>query len=323
VLAFAENVLPVLPADVAVALGAFLSHRGTTAPLPVFLVVWLANVGGAVAVYFVARRLGRPFFATRTGQRLVSPASMARLEREYLRFGIAGIFFARFLPGIRAVVPPFAGIFRLPAWRAVLPMTLASAIWYGGITLLGVYLGGEWEAILGALGKLNRALAIAAGLALAVALVVVLRRRRAPEEPLTASVTAALEGDGAGRGIDPRHAARLVLEIAYGAEGLTDEQREAVRRHLRARWGLAPRDERPRVVPSDALSSLAPRLRSRFDTGRRLALIEGVWHAAFAGGELPDEERWLMAQAGDLLGFTPDEVEAIRRRLHAERGERA
>jgi membrane protein DedA with SNARE-associated domain/uncharacterized tellurite resistance protein B-like protein len=316
VLAFVENLLPVVPADVAVALGAFLSQRGTTAPLPVFLVVWIANVGGAVAVYFAARRLGRPFFATPLGRRLVSPGGVARLEREYLRFGVAGIFFARFLPGIRAVVPPFAGIFGLSTWRAMLPMAVASGIWYGGITLLGVYLGGSWEAIVRVLTRLNQVLAVVAGFAILAVVAILLRNRRAAaEEPVVRSAQDALEG--AAEGVDPGRAARLVLEIAYGEEGLTPEQREAVARHLRERWGLPAQAARPVTRPAGRLSSLAPRLRERFSTGRRLALIEGVWQAAFAGGNLPDEEAWLMTRAGELLGFSAGEIEGIRARLRA------
>ena len=317
VLAFVENLLPVVPADVAVALGAFLSQRGTTAPIPVFLVVWFANVGGAVAVYFAARRLGRPFFATSLGRRLVSPAGVARLEREYLRFGVAGIFFARFLPGIRAVVPPFAGIFGLSTWRAMVPMAVASGIWYGAITLLGVYLGGSWEAILAALTRLNQVLAVVAGLAVLVVVIIVLRNRRgAAEEPVVRSARDALER-AAEESVDPGHAAQLVLEIAYGEEGLTPGQREAVARHLRQRWGLPATPGRPATPPAGRLSSLAPRLRERFSTGRRLALIEGVWQAAFAEGNLPDEEAWLMTRAGELLGFSAVEIEAIRARLRA------
>ena len=38
-LAVVENVVPPVPADAAVALGAFLSHRGVTTPLAVFLVL--------------------------------------------------------------------------------------------------------------------------------------------------------------------------------------------------------------------------------------------------------------------------------------------
>ena len=318
VLAFVENLVPVVPADVAVALGAFLSQRGTTSPLPVFLVVWIANVGGAVAVYFVARRLGRPFFATSLGRRLVSPGGVARLEREYLRFGVAGIFFARFLPGIRAVVPPFAGIFGLSAWRAMIPMAVASGIWSGGITMLGVYLGGSWERIVQALTRLNQALAIVAACALLAAVVIFLRNRRAAvEEPVVRSAQDALERATDGEGVDPGHAAQLVLEIAYGEEGLTQGQREAVARHLRERWGLPSEASRPATRPAGLLSSLAPRLRERFSTGRRLALIEGVWQAAFAEGHLPGEEAWLMTRAGELLGFSAAEIDAIRARLRS------
>ena len=317
-LAFVENLVPVVPADVAVALGAFLSQRGTTTPLLVFLVVWVSNVGGAVAVYFAARHLGRPFFATSLGRRLVSPKGIARIEREYLRFGVAGIFFARFLPGIRAVVPPFAGIFGLSFWRAMLPMGVASGIWYGGITLLGVYLGGSWEAIVGALARLNQVLAIVAGIVIAAVVIVVLRNRRAAaEEPLVRSAEDALEASADDAGVDPGHAAQLVLEIAYEEEGLTPAQREAVARHLRERWGLPAKAGVAVTRPPGRLAALAPRLSERFSTGRRLALIEGVWQAAFAEGSLPDEEQWLMARAGELLGFSAEEIEAIRTRLRA------
>jgi membrane protein DedA with SNARE-associated domain len=53
-LAAVENVVPPVPSDAAVALGAFLSHRGLTTPAVVFLVTWTANLFGAAAVYVAA-----------------------------------------------------------------------------------------------------------------------------------------------------------------------------------------------------------------------------------------------------------------------------
>ena len=137
VLAAVENVLPPVPSDAAVGLGAFLSHRHVTTPLAVFLVTWVANLLGAAGVYLAARRYGRRLFASPTGRRLLTPRSLATIERGYLRFGIAGIFVSRFLPGIRAVVPPFAGLVGLGAVRTFVPMGIASAIWYGGLTAVG------------------------------------------------------------------------------------------------------------------------------------------------------------------------------------------
>jgi membrane protein DedA with SNARE-associated domain len=149
-----------------VALGAFLTNRGLTTPLGVFTVTWLANLAGAAAVYFVARRYGRGLFATKLGRRLLAPRSLAFIEREYLRFGVAGIFVSRFLPGFRAVVPPFAGLVGLSPPRTLLPMAAASAIWYGGITILGTVIGSEWERINRIMTGVNRTLGILAAAAI-------------------------------------------------------------------------------------------------------------------------------------------------------------
>ena len=46
-LAAVENVIPPVPSDAAVALGAFLTNRGLTTPLGVFVVTWIANLAGA------------------------------------------------------------------------------------------------------------------------------------------------------------------------------------------------------------------------------------------------------------------------------------
>src|SRR5690606_29611291 len=53
-LALLESVIPPLPADVAAALGAFLGARGVLRPGLVLVVVVVANVAGAAAVYVVA-----------------------------------------------------------------------------------------------------------------------------------------------------------------------------------------------------------------------------------------------------------------------------
>ena len=112
-------------------------------------------------------RFGHRLFATRTGRRLLAPRSLAVIEREYLRFGMVGIFLSRFLPGIRAVVPPFAGLVRLGLIRTFVPMAIASMIWYGGITLMGALLGAQWQRILGILEGVNRTMGIVAAVLVA------------------------------------------------------------------------------------------------------------------------------------------------------------
>ena len=140
ILASTENVFPPIPADTAVAIGAFLSNTGVISAWAVFGVTWAANVGSAAGVYLASRTVGRTFFTGRLGSRLLKPEAMERIERLYDRHGTWGIFLSRFIPGVRAVIPPFAGVAGLKSVRALAPMILASGIWYGGLTYIAANL---------------------------------------------------------------------------------------------------------------------------------------------------------------------------------------
>jgi membrane protein DedA with SNARE-associated domain/uncharacterized tellurite resistance protein B-like protein len=326
-LAAVENVIPPVPSDAAVALGAFLSNRGVTTPAGVFLVTWLANLAGAAAVYFVARRYGRRLFATATGRRLLAPRSLAVIEREYLRFGVVGIFVSRFLPGIRAVVPPFAGLVNLSPLRTLVPMGIASAIWYGGITLLGALIGAEWDRINHIILGVNRTLAIVTALLILGALLLYLRNRRrrqrervwhATRDALEPATPSFLEGSEIAEGSARQAAALLVLELAYADQALTEPDRELVASHLRGRWGLGsqgPTSQEPEEQRRSRFAGYADRIKGRFGQNQRLALVERMWTVAFSDGAIGHHEERLMHLAGELLGIDPVELVEVRTRL--------
>lgn len=182
-LAGIENVIPPVPADTAVAVGAFLSQGGVISAWTVFLITWVANVTTATAVFFAGRTLGRSFFTGRLGRRLLDPRRLARLEDLYARHGTWGIFVSRFLPGVRAVVPPFAGVARLGVARFLGAMIVASGIWYGTLTYLAATAVRQIDQIAALLKGLNR---FALGAALAIAVVAAawyLWRRRSTRAP--------------------------------------------------------------------------------------------------------------------------------------------
>jgi membrane protein DedA with SNARE-associated domain/uncharacterized tellurite resistance protein B-like protein len=329
-----ENVVPPVPSDAAVALGAFLSHRGVTTPVLVFLVTWTSNLLGAGLVYLAARRYGHRLFASGTGRRLLAPRSLAVIEREYLRFGIAGIFLSRFLPGIRAVVPPFAGLVRLGAVRTFVPMAVASAIWYGGITLLGTLIGAQWERIIGILEGVNRTMGILTLLltAAGVAWYWASRRARARErlwhatrDALDPAAPSFLQGTDIAEGSAREAAALLVLELAYADPVLTVEDRELVAGHLRQRWGLGTGRSQSEPAPEEErrtrFALYAGRLRRRFGQAQRLELVERMWTVAFGDGAIGAQEDRLMAVAAELLGVGPAEIAEVRRRLQARPAE--
>jgi membrane protein DedA with SNARE-associated domain len=165
-----ENVFPPVPADVAVALGAFLARRGEVLAPLLGVLCWAANTGSAALVYAAARRHGDAF-RLGWGRRLVPPDAMAAIEDAYRRYGTLGIFLTRFLPGVRAAVLPFAGIARVPPLQALAPAAAASALWYAFLVEAGVLLGDNWAAVKALVENVNRGLvAVAAVFVLGVVL---------------------------------------------------------------------------------------------------------------------------------------------------------
>jgi membrane protein DedA with SNARE-associated domain/uncharacterized tellurite resistance protein B-like protein len=331
-LAAVENILPPVPSDAAVALGAFLSHRHVTTPIAVFLVTWVANLLGAMGVYLAARRYGRRLFASPTGRRLLAPRSLAIMEREYLRFGVAGIFISRFLPGIRAVIPPFAGLVGLSAVRTFLPVGLASGIWYGGIILVGAVIGAEWERITALIAGVNRTLGLMALVAAAAAavwyLVRAAQRRRervwhATRDALDPAAPSFLAGTDIAEGSARQAAALVVLELAYADPVLTADDRRLIAEHLHARWGLVP-ESAPPAPPAEEerrtrFADYARRLRKQVGRRERLELVERMWSVAFADGAIGAHEARLMHLAAELLGIAPAELAEVSRRMQAQR----
>ncbi len=157
-----ENIFPPLPADTFVLLGGFLSSAGVGDPRWVFVWTWLANVGSALLVYRLGHVYGRPFFEHGWGRRLLNERQLDLLGQFYGRWGVFAIFFTRFLPGFRAVVPAFAGVTHRRFGEVVLPLALASAIWYGVLVWLGAVTEQNLDTILRVLSNANTALLIAA-----------------------------------------------------------------------------------------------------------------------------------------------------------------
>jgi membrane protein DedA with SNARE-associated domain len=179
VVAALENVFPPVPADTVVAFGSFLAARGQGTALGVFVATWFGNLTGAMLIYAVGRRYGAERLERRMlGDRAADAES--RLRALYGKYGLMALFLSRFLPGVRAIVPPLAGALRIPAVRAALAMGAASAVWYGAISYLAFRIGADWERLSGSVARYGRASGIAGMALVVIAFVVwlVVRQRR-------------------------------------------------------------------------------------------------------------------------------------------------
>ena len=171
-----ENIFPPIPADTVVAFGAFLAARGHATLFGAFASTLGGNVAGAMGMYAAGRRYG----AGRLQRRLAAGTAAERLEGLYAHYGLIALFVSRFLPGVRALVPPFAGALRIPPWRVFMIFCGASAIWYGAITLIAYRVGADWPTLQAKMHGWQRSFVIAAAIVAVIGVVAwLIARRRA------------------------------------------------------------------------------------------------------------------------------------------------
>jgi membrane protein DedA with SNARE-associated domain len=115
-----------------------------------------------VGVYLLAYRYGEGFFATTVGHWLLQPKQLQQVGGFYARWGTPAIFVSRFLPAFRALVPVFAGVTRVPLRRVIVPMALASGLWYGALVYMGAAAARNWDAIVATFERVSSLLLIPA-----------------------------------------------------------------------------------------------------------------------------------------------------------------
>ena len=177
-----ENFFPPFPSDAVIAFGSFLAARAHGSPLVVLLFGWFGNVAGATATYVLGRRYGGKAFLRRI-EKYAGPTAEERIRKLYKKYGFAGLFVSRFLPGVRAIVPPFAGAMKLPAFGVILSISSASAVWFGLITFLAFRAGDNWDLLERYLVRSGK---VAGGIAIAIVVLAVAlwlwKRRNSKDE---------------------------------------------------------------------------------------------------------------------------------------------
>src|SRR6266581_8692444 len=172
-----ENFFPPFPSDAVIAFGSFLADRAHGSAITVFLLGWFGNVAGAGITYTLGRKFGSKAFLRRI-EKYGGPDAESRIKKLHKKYGFTGLFVSRFLPGVRAIVPPFAGAMKLPAFRVMLSVASASAVWFALITFLAFRAGDNWDLVERYLVRSGKvAGAIAVGIVVLVAGIWLWKRR--------------------------------------------------------------------------------------------------------------------------------------------------
>ncbi len=173
-----ENIFPPFPADAVVAFGSFLAARGQASPYSTFLASWLGNLLGASIMYYVGRRWGSGAFISRL-ERWAGKGAEQRLMALYGRYGMPALFLSRFLPAIRALVPPFAGAMKLPPIPVAVAIAAASGVWFAFLTFIAFRAGSNWDALYATIIRSGKIVTLAAVVLVAIiASIYFVRRKR-------------------------------------------------------------------------------------------------------------------------------------------------
>ncbi len=146
-----ENVFPPIPSELIMPLAGYLAASDS-------LVLWLAiaagtlgSVVGAIALYYVGKRLGSERlkrFADRHGCWMaISRSDIERSELWFERRGVFAVFSCRLVPGIRSMISVPAGIARMHIGLFVVATTAGSAVWAAVLACAGYWLGRSFGTI--------------------------------------------------------------------------------------------------------------------------------------------------------------------------------
>lgn len=169
-----------LPGDTLVMYAGLRSLTGQANAALIILVATVAVMLGSSALYWLARRGGRPALL-RYGRFLhLHPERVDRMQRRFLRWGPWAIIFGRLIPGLRTPTSVMAGLFQVP-YRVFLPCNALSALlWALFYFYVGALLAPAWrEALTFVQGDIDAAVGIAVGVGAAALAGAVLWRRRA------------------------------------------------------------------------------------------------------------------------------------------------
>jgi membrane protein DedA with SNARE-associated domain len=121
-----------------------------TGALDIRLVVLFAAFGslaGANFGYIAGYRGGRPFVERFSRLLRLNPGHMARTEVFFARYGAATVLFGRFVLGLRTWSALMAGMARMPFWLFQTASAAGALVWATAVSLVGFYLGKNWDLI--------------------------------------------------------------------------------------------------------------------------------------------------------------------------------
>ena len=174
-----ECVFPPIPSEVILPLAGVTAGQGEHSFLSLLLFSVAGSLLGAYVLYGLGRALGpertRRLFITLP---LVNLGDFEKTSAWIDTHGKKGVFFGRFVPGIRSLISVPAGMFAMPLGIFTVLTAAGSAIWNSIFLACGYYLGSQWHVIEPYTDIFSKVAYVAVALVLAYILIRLIIRER-------------------------------------------------------------------------------------------------------------------------------------------------
>ena len=177
----AENLVPPIPSEVVLPFAGYEVQRGVLMAVPAFLAATLGSVVGAVVLYEMARRGGRPAVLRTSRISRLTERDLDRAEAAFARRGDLYVLVGRCVPGVRSVISIPAGMSSMSLPRFVVLTALGSGVWNIALMSAGAALGARFEEVGDVVGPISTAVVALLAFVVLAGLVVLRRRRPATQ----------------------------------------------------------------------------------------------------------------------------------------------
>jgi membrane protein DedA with SNARE-associated domain len=145
---FSACLIP-FPAEVTMPFSGFLVTTGSFALLPVIIAGTVGDLIGSLIAYYIGYRLEEDVlmgFVRKYGKFiLVTEHEFTRARHWFTKHGPIIVFVGKLMPGVRSVIALPAGVAEIKIKKFIPFVFLGTLIWSTILTLVGYYLGKNWQ----------------------------------------------------------------------------------------------------------------------------------------------------------------------------------
>ena len=164
-----ENAGLPVPGETILLMASFLAYSEHRLSLPWIILIGIcaATIGDNLG-FFIGQHGGRPLLDRYRRILRIQPATIARGEDLFRRYGATTIFLARFIAGVRVIAGPLAGVLHMNWRKFVIANFLGAVLWVSVIAGVGYFSGKHWENVVNLVKDVDIVVATAAAALLVV-----------------------------------------------------------------------------------------------------------------------------------------------------------